>query len=154
MDADVIDLLIERNAPVIPTMSVYDRMRRNVDNIGDDLARLAGWIWDAKVPRLRAAVQAGVRIGVGTDSCSFFPADDIATELSLLVQATELTPEQVLTTATRVNAEILRISDQTGTLEVGKSSDMIVVDGNPFENIEEMRRVYRVIAHRVLRESS
>ena len=37
---------------------------------------------------------------------------------------------------TKTNAEILKIEDKTGTLEVGKLADILVVKGNPLENIE------------------
>ena len=55
------------------------------------------------------------------------------------------TPQEVLLAATRNSAVAIGRQDELGTLEVGKLADIIVVDGDPLANIEDMRRVTVVI---------
>jgi imidazolonepropionase-like amidohydrolase len=55
-----------------------------------------------------------------------------------------MTPHQVLQSATRVAAEAIGLGEQIGTLEPGKIADLIVVDGNPTENIAALGRIKSV----------
>jgi imidazolonepropionase-like amidohydrolase len=45
------------------------------------------------------------------------------------------TPMQAIVAATKVSSEACRVSDKVGTLESGKFADLLVVDGNPLDNI-------------------
>jgi imidazolonepropionase-like amidohydrolase len=44
-------------------------------------------------------------------------------------------PMEVLLSATKVNAELFRLSDKIGTVEAGKYADLLVVDGDPLKNL-------------------
>ena len=57
--------------------------------------------------------------------------------------AAGMTPDQVITAATRTSADILRLPE-SGTIAAGRSADFIVLDGNPMENIANTRRISRV----------
>jgi len=46
-----------------------------------------------------------------------------------------MTPMEVCLSATKVNAELFRMSDRIGTVEPGKYADLIVVRGNPLKNL-------------------
>jgi imidazolonepropionase-like amidohydrolase len=77
----------------------------------------------------------GVRIGLGTDSgygaCSH---GTNAMELQLRVEL-GIPPMEVLVSATRVSAQVLRLGDRLGTLEAGKWADLVVVNGDPLEDV-------------------
>ena len=66
------------------------------------------------------------------------------------VQAAGLSPMEAIACATRSNAELLGLGDELGTLEAGKLADLIVVDGDPLEEIAvlpdkgRMRHVFQV----------
>ena len=47
--------------------------------------------------------------------------------------------------ATRTNAQILGLDRETGTIEPGKSADIIIVDGDPLRNVEVLDHVEVVI---------
>ncbi|MGZ8230858.1 MAG: amidohydrolase family protein [Burkholderiales bacterium] len=83
---------------------------------------------------------AGVRITLGTDGNTHWAAHE---EMADMVAA-GMTPMQVIVAATRNSAELLRLSD-TGTLEVGKSADFIVLDANPLDDITNTRRISAVV---------
>jgi imidazolonepropionase-like amidohydrolase len=55
------------------------------------------------------------------------------------------TPWQALQAATRNGAAICGVGDELGTVEVGKIADLIVVAGNPLEDINQVRRLRLVL---------
>jgi imidazolonepropionase-like amidohydrolase len=52
--------------------------------------------------------------------------------------------EEVLTVATRCSAEMLGLDKQAGTIEPGKLADLVVVDGDPFADVANLRRIEKV----------
>ena len=89
--------------------------------------------------------KAGVQIGFGTDSGATplrIPGFAEHHELALLVQA-GLTPVQAIRTATTNAAALLRLKDR-GVIEAGKLADLLIVDGNPAQNIADVDRVAEV----------
>jgi imidazolonepropionase-like amidohydrolase len=56
-----------------------------------------------------------------------------------------MTPIQVISAATRTNAEILGQFDELGTVEPGKLADLVIVRGNPLANIENIGNVDIVV---------
>jgi imidazolonepropionase-like amidohydrolase len=56
-----------------------------------------------------------------------------------------MTPTEILMSATANAADAVGLGDQIGTLAVGKQADVIIVNGNPFENLRAMRGVSVVI---------
>ena len=65
-------------------------------------------------------------------------------ELVALVEA-GLTPMQALKTATRNSAEFLGKLDSVGTVERGKSADLVLLDANPLDDIHNAARISAVI---------
>lgn len=95
----------------------------------------------------RQFINAGAVMGVGTDAASpmNFHTEAMWRELEALVES-GMTPIQALSAATQVNAEILGLADEIGTVEPGKVADILVVSGNPLASIRELDRVHLVIA--------
>src|SRR6185436_8548796 len=83
---------------------------------------------------------AGVRITMGTDGKRPWGPHE---EMEDMVLA-GMTPAQVLVSSTRNGADFLRIAD-AGTLEVGKSADLLVLDANPLDDITNTRRISLVV---------
>jgi imidazolonepropionase-like amidohydrolase len=86
---------------------------------------------------LLRAKEAGVRIGVGSDAyCTGLTpyGEQTLREVRALVEA-GLTEMEAIVAATRAGAEILRIEDETGTLEPGKAADLIVLRRDPLQDI-------------------
>ncbi|MCF6460340.1 metal-dependent hydrolase family protein [Clostridium sp. Cult3] len=92
------------------------------------------------IDNLRNANSKGIRITVGSDSfcSSLTPYGKYAiTEMYALNKA-GLTEMEVIVAATKNGAEMLKIDDITGTIEEGKFADLLVIQGNPLEDIHHI----------------
>jgi imidazolonepropionase-like amidohydrolase len=92
---------------------------------------------------VRILHQAGVPIVAGTDQT--VPGFSLDREIELYVQA-GFTPMEAIQAATLVPARAMGMEKDSGTIEVGKRADVILVDGNPLENISDIRKVSAVFA--------
>ena len=85
----------------------------------------------------------GVLVAFGTDSgANPFRIQGFAEhrELQLMVEA-GMTPLEAIHSATAVNAEMLRVSEKTGTLQAGKEADLIVLDADPTSDISNTQKI-------------
>ncbi|HTB98613.1 MAG TPA: amidohydrolase family protein [Terracidiphilus sp.] len=89
---------------------------------------------------IRRAIQAGVKIAMGTDA-AVYPHGLNAHELDVYVNQMGMTPLAALQTATVNAADLMGWSDKAGTLEVGKWADMIAVEKNPLVDIRVLQDV-------------
>jgi len=95
---------------------------------------------------LQIVSQAGVPIVMGTDSGGGpgrFQGYFEHLELEYEVKS-GLTPMQALVSATNSPAELLRVSQEIGTLEAGKQADFLVLTANPLEDIRNTRKIESV----------
>jgi imidazolonepropionase-like amidohydrolase len=121
---------------------------------------LSEWLEKDMAPGPRVFAPGHIITGTGGHAADrgtvFFPATLDArgdfekspnvylTELKFLEKA-GYSPAKALIAATRVNADILDMSDKLGTLEAGKLADVIVVKGQPDRNLDDLRNVETVI---------
>ncbi|HEX8969860.1 MAG TPA: amidohydrolase family protein [Chloroflexota bacterium] len=144
LDEPAIEALVRNGTYLVPTQAVYQRIADNVDGWSEDKARAAQAIVERKMPALRKAIEAGVKIGIGTDSGRHFPSNEIASELAVLGQV-GLAPEAALLAATRGNAELLGIENEIGTIEVGKRADLVLLHADPRADIGQVRNVELIV---------
>jgi imidazolonepropionase-like amidohydrolase len=97
--------------------------------------------YDKLVEFVGRMYKAGVPIVAGTDGIAGFT---LQREMELYVQA-GITPSQVLQIATLTAAKFARVLDDRGSITPGKRADVILVDGDPTEDIAAIRRVALVI---------
>jgi len=88
--------------------------------------------------------KAGLTIVAGTDQV--VPGHSLKRELELYVKA-GFTPMEAIQAATIVPARVMKMEEDSGTLEVGKLADLILVDGNPLENISNLRNTRFVVTN-------
>ncbi|HKF68662.1 MAG TPA: amidohydrolase family protein [Vicinamibacterales bacterium] len=86
--------------------------------------------------------RAGIPIVAGTDQS--VPGHSLHRELELYVQA-GFSPLEALQSATVVPARVMGKESDSGTIQPGKRGDLVVLDGNPLDDIHNTRRIYRVI---------
>jgi imidazolonepropionase-like amidohydrolase len=91
---------------------------------------------------IRALYDAGVTLIPGSDTGLLGYGLD--RELELYVQA-GMTPMAAIQAATIVPARVMHLDGESGSVEPGKRADMVLVDGDPLENISNLRRVESVV---------
>jgi len=105
-----------------------------------------GEVREAGLRVTREMHAAGAPLLAGTDaggSANVEPGESLHRELELLVEA-GLTPMEALQAATRNAAEFLGRKD-IGTVEKGKLADVVLLEGNPLEDIRNTRRIAAVV---------
>src|SRR5207247_4797634 len=128
----------DAGAFLVPTMVTYEAIYREGKRYGsgDHRIRKINLAREQSVQGLTYAYRAGCKIGSGSDLLGDMMAQR-AVEFELKAQV--MTPMEVLLSATRVNAELFRMSDRIGTVEPGKYADLIVVTGNPLRNLRVLQ---------------
>lgn len=92
------------------------------------------------------AQKGGVKVVAGSDTPNPFvlPGSSLHDELQLLVES-GLTPMEALVAATGRASELLGQQNDLGTVAKGRYGDILILDGNPLENIQNIRRVRTVL---------
>jgi imidazolonepropionase-like amidohydrolase len=93
---------------------------------------------------VKALFDAGVAIVAGTDGA--LPGYSLLRSIEMYVEA-GMTPMQAIESATRVPAESMGLVKDTGTIEVGKRADMIVLNADPLAQISNIRKLRWVVAN-------
>jgi len=89
---------------------------------------------------LNLAYRNGVNIALGTDS-AVAPHTEANKELELMVTKGGMTPRDALIAATKGGPALMNLSGETGTLDPGKSADLIAVEGDPLVDPTAVQRV-------------
>ena len=82
------------------------------------------------------AYDAGVKIGYGTDLLGEL---QVYQSKEFLIRQNIMPKEEILKSATLVNAEIVNQKDQIGIIKEGAFADILVVEGNPLEDFEVLQ---------------
>lgn len=109
----------------------------------DDLAQLE--IANNKVQELlRQHYRAGGKVLAGSDTLLSIPGLSLHREMVMLVDA-GFSPLEVISMATKQNAEFLGKGKELGTITTGKLADILIVHGNPLDDIRHTQRIMMVI---------
>jgi imidazolonepropionase-like amidohydrolase len=97
---------------------------------------------------IRILWEEGVPILAGTDSDNpyAFPAFSLHDELALFVEF-GMTPIDALRTATINAVKYLKTIDSLGTIAKGKRADVVILNGNPLQDISNTKNIHAVISN-------
>ena len=99
------------------------------------------------VASAREALAAGIPVGLGTDSsCPYVTQYDMWREVAYFAKYVGVSADFALHTATLGNARLLGLADETGSIEVGKAADLVVLDADPTADLSALRSPRRVMA--------
>ena len=103
-----------------------------------------GHAYEACADTVRRAKIAGTPIGVGSDAAHVFPPYDLAFEMEYL-QNLGLSALEVIQSATQISARAVGRGEAWGTLEDGKAADLLVVDGDPSQDVRVLRDKDKIV---------
>ena len=148
LDDSSIDLFLKHKAFHTPTiiagMTVLEMAKSGGGVLTPAQAEKAMVVGEQIKAALGRSYRAGVRISFGTDM-GVGPHGQNAREFSYMVEA-GMPAAAAIKAATVTAAELLDLSETVGTLAVGKSADIIAVDGDPLADVSELERVCFVMA--------
>jgi imidazolonepropionase-like amidohydrolase len=139
VDEETARIIAESGAYLVPTLVTYEALSEEGRDYGvpEDVIRKIDEARALGIRALRFAYESGVRIASGSDLLG--PLQDRkARELEIKTEV--MSPMESLVSATRTNAELFDMEDKIGTVEAGKLADLIVVEGNPLENITVLQK--------------
>ncbi|MDT9600124.1 amidohydrolase family protein [Sphingosinicella rhizophila] len=144
--AETVTLMAKKGIASVPTFVPYQYINSGGGYNGSTSRRFT--ISDERMFALGAEMKAaGVKLGVGTDVTldghHYLP--EVYVQELRNFRRLGYSASQALVAATLTNAEILGMDDRLGTLQPGKLADLIIVDGKPDQDIEDLKKVDLVI---------
>jgi imidazolonepropionase-like amidohydrolase len=135
IDEGTAALMAEHGVAHVPTLAVVHALLEDATGAGlpASMSERVGVALQGQIDAIHASRAAGVRIGSGSDLIG--PKQDVRGR-ELVLRSRIETPMVALVSATRVNAEILGIADDVGTIEVGKRADLVAFAGDPLDDPE------------------
>ena len=148
LDDESLRLWRNSRAYYVPTLSTIngyrERLRANPGAYRGEVLAKIQWRISITGQALRRAVPAGVRIAFGTDAGVSMHGRN-ADEFLLMVEH-GMTPMAAIQAATVNAADLLGLSAETGSIEPGKSADIVAVRGDPLADVGVLRQVGFVMA--------
>ena len=134
-DPELLHMMAEKGICFTPTFGVYTFHATRGTPHGR--AR-ASALREHHVRSVRMAMEYGVTVSAGTDEGGWEHGNN-AHEISCLVEA-GMTPMQAIVAATGDAADCIGLGGEIGSIEAGKKADVILVDGNPLEDVKILER--------------
>ncbi|MFE6735270.1 amidohydrolase family protein [Microbacterium sp. NPDC057650] len=136
IDAETIDLMVEADTTLVPTLIAYEAMDRRGARVGmsDDNRRKNAVVLEKGRAATRLAADRGVRVGFGTDLMGDLDDEQLA---GFRIHVEVLGVARAIVSATAVNAGIMGLDDR-GRVEPGLRADLVLREGNVLEHPEVM----------------
>ena len=148
MDDEIVRTMKKQGTYYVPTLSTVngylERLAANPNAYAPDVRKQIDWRIGVTGQSLARALPAGVKIAFGTDA-GVSKHGRNADEFELLVKY-GMTPAQAIKAATVNAADLLGVSAETGTIELGKAADIIAVSGDPLSDVTVLKKVNFVMA--------
>ncbi|HEY7299922.1 MAG TPA: amidohydrolase family protein [Xanthobacteraceae bacterium] len=141
LNADLIEMMVARGLAYDPTLARYTEPYMD-DNDSKNTGGKYRMIPIFEKAVTTAAATRGLRIMVGSGvDGGTFPHGTQALEFEALVKQAHMAPAAAIRSGTMVNAELMGLQDQIGSIDKGKFADVIAVSGDPLADISELQRV-------------
>ena len=148
MDDEIIRIMKAKGTYYVPTLSTVngylERLAANPNAYAPDVKKQIDWRIGITGQSLAKAAPAGVKIAFGTDA-GVSKHGRNADEFELMVKY-GMTPVEAIKAATVNAADLLGLASEIGTIEAGKSADLIAVAGDPVADVRVLKSVAFVMA--------
>jgi imidazolonepropionase-like amidohydrolase len=150
LDDEALDMMKARGTFYVPTLMAAEGLKEVLTDgyVPPPIAAKARLAIASVGDVVRKAIARDIKIGLGTDA-AVYPHGRNAEEFHLLVDL-GMTPINALKAGTSRDAELLGVSDRTGSLEPGKLADIVACPGNPETNIRQVEKVRFVMKEGVI----
>lgn len=143
LDPETIDAFVDSGAYYVPTLSTVngyiERIKNNPESYEPDVRAKIEWRIGITGKSLEILYAKGVKIAFGTDA-GVSKHGRNADEFELMVKF-GMPPEEAIKAATINAADLLGLTAEIGTLEPGKSADLIGVKGDPLKDVKVLKAV-------------
>jgi imidazolonepropionase-like amidohydrolase len=147
LDEAISDEMVARGIFLVPTLSIMHKIATEGASHGMSpwALKKGAEINEVAARAFNLARKKGILIASGTDFSGAPPMrhGENALELRLMVQAGMSTADAI-SSATQVAAAAIGLGDRTGTLEKGKWADILIVEGDPLEDISVLQERSRI----------
>ncbi len=146
LDEATTDLLSQSPVYWTPTLTPFRQMLNYSKNHTSPTLPEAGLarVYTEHLKTVKRGIARGAKIIAGTDAGALgVQHGDVWQEVALFVTL-GMPPLQAIAAATGLAAMALGISDHTGTIRVGKNADLLVIQGNPLEDIQLLQNIIQV----------
>lgn len=135
IDLETAEYVAASDAYVVPTLSTIHMMKEKGPDLGLQkiFADKLGTLFEDAQQAVRVCQDAGVKLGLGSDLIG--PLHEYQS-MELALRAEITSPLDALRAATRTNAALLMREGVLGTIAEGAIADLLLVDGDPLENID------------------
>lgn len=133
MDRESADAVAGAGAFVVPTLSVIAAIREDVARLPPGAADKLAQIADQATDAVALCARAGVKLGFGTD---LFGELRTRQAQEFTARGAVQAPLEVIRSATSVNAALVGMEGRIGAIRPGAFADLIVVEGNPLEDLK------------------
>ncbi len=146
LDDEALRLMRERGTYLVPTLATRTGLRES--KFPPLVQQKADLAMKSQDDMVRRALQAGVKIALGTDA-AVYPHGNNAVEFVLMAND-GMSTSQSLLAGTFVAATLLGLQNKIGTLEPGKLADLVATPGNPLDNVQVTQSVFFVMKEGVI----
>ncbi len=147
LDEEAIEMMLENDVYLVPTLIAIKMIAEEGTESGipEFAVRKGRAIISDHLRSFQAALDAGVKIAMGTDAGSpFNNHGQNGLELTLMVKH-GMSEMEAIKSATSISAELLGLSAEIGSIQPGKKADLVILEENPLDNIENISAVSQVL---------
>ena len=134
LDDEAVSMMLDRGTYLVPTLvapqGVISAAEAGAQIPEASLAK-AKEVVEIHRESFRKAVEAGVKVAMGTDS-GVTPHGENLRELTLMVEG-GMSPGQAIVATSATAAELMGVQDDLGSLEPGKRADLVIVEGDAID---------------------
>ena len=149
LDDEAISLFKKNNSAHICTISPViplSKFPREISHATDLTQYNCNVVFKGVVSCAKTCIENDIMVGIGTDTaCPYITHYDMWRELVYFIKYVGVTPKFAIYSTTLGNAIIAGIDKETGSVDLNKSADFMIVDENPLDNIKALRNPYMVI---------
>src|SRR6202795_1614669 len=151
LDDEALDMMKQHGTYYVPTLMALQGLSEQMQSgmyIPPAIRLKAEQAMSSLHKTFQKALAKNIKIGLGTDA-AVYPHGRNGEEFHQMVDL-GMKPVDALKAGTSVDAELLGLADKIGSLEAGKSADIVAVPGNPLQDIRQTEHVLFVMKEGVV----